>query len=122
MSYTQSPLKVKSSVNNFGGMAADGNRDAMPYAGSFVTQDATASPVTSPTTVNTTATLTVPQAAVRCTLCSVTNAVYISEDSTYSVYYSQPAATPITIDCTRQQYIYLKASSSTVVSFLFEVM
>lgn len=123
MAYTPSGNKAKSAVNNFGGVAVDGNRVAMVGFGSnFATQDATASPLQSPLTVNTTATLTVPQNAVSCTLISTTNAVQVSEDSTQGSYFTLPAATVFTVDCTRQQFIYLKTASSTVVNFLFKTV
>lgn len=122
MTYTPSPLKAKSVPDNFGNLRTDGSRIAMLYANTFQSQDATASPVTSPVTVNTTTTLTVPQNAVQVTIISVTNAVQISEDSTQSVYFNLPAATPLTLDCANQQYIYLKTGSSTVVSFQFKLI
>lgn len=124
MAYTPSPLKSKSTPNNFGGLRNDSNRVAMTgsLGNTFQTQDATASPVSSPVTVNTTQTLTVPQGAVSILIASATNAVQISEDSTQSAYFSLPAANPQWFDCANQQYVYLKTGSSTVVSFMFKVV
>lgn len=124
MAYTPSPRKVKSPVNNFGGLRTDANRVAMTGALGNVMQttDANASPVVSPVTVNTTQTLTVPQGAVSCTIISVTNPVQVSEDSTQSTYFSLPAGVPWEFDCADQQFIYLKTGGSTVVSFLFKVV
>lgn len=87
------------------------------------TLDATASPVKSPVAVDTTTTLTVPLNAAAITVCSVTNGIEVSEDSTYSTYFNVPAATPTTFDCANQQYIYLQsASGSTTVSFYFTMV
>lgn len=124
MAYTQSPLKSNSTPDNFSGLVTDGNRVALTGAvgNQFETRDATASPVNSPVTVNTTATLTVPQDAISCTIRSTTNAVQVSEDSTQSTYFTVPAATLMEFDCARQQYIYLKTGSSTVVDFVFKII
>jgi hypothetical protein len=124
MAYTPTARKTKSAVNDFAGVKTDANRVAMmgPTGNIINTQDATATPVTSPVTVNTTQTLVVPQGAVSCTVCSVTNAVRVSEDSTNAAYFSVPAATPFTFDCADMANIYLVTGSSTVVSFLFKVV
>jgi len=124
MAYTASPSKLKTSPNDFGGLRTDGNRVALTgtTANTMQSIDATATPVTSPVTVNTAATLTVPQNAVAVTIVSVTNAVQVSEDSTQSAYFSLPAATPFTFQCANQQYVYLKTGSSTAVSFQFQII
>lgn len=119
MAYTPSPLKAKSAPNDFGGQRSDGNRVAMNYANTLSSIDATATPQNSPLTVNTTATLVVPQNAASVTICSVTNAVQVSEDSTQTAYFALPAGVPWTFDCANQQYVYLKTSGSTSVSFQF---
>jgi len=102
----------------------DGNRNAMTgvLANAMQTQDATGTPVTSPVTVNTTKTLTVPNNAACVLIASVTNPVQVSEDSTQSAYFALPAGVVQEFDCARQQYIYLKTSGSTVVSFLFKTV
>lgn len=100
----------------------DGNGDPIVSAGSISTIDATGTPLTSPQTVNTTATLVVPATAITCTLVSVTNAVQVSEDSTQTAFFTLPAATPFTFPCARLTNIYLKTGSSTVVSFFFALM
>jgi hypothetical protein len=124
MAYTPSANKLRSTVENFGGLRVDGNRVALTGAtGNYIqSQDATGTPVTSPATVNTTATLTVPQNAYALTIISTTNAVQISEDSTMSVYFTLPAATLYTINVANQQYVYLKTGSSTVVNFQFQTI
>lgn len=123
MAYTPSPVKTKTTIGNIGPQRRDSNN--VPLQGSpgnyIQTIDATATPLTSPLTVNTTATLVVPQGAAQVTIASVTNAVQVSEDSTQSTYFSLPANMPWTFDCANQQYVYLKTSLSTVVSFVFSV-
>lgn len=136
MAYTPSPNKAGNVVqanqgnatptsrSNFGNFRVDSGRNAMSnWANSFMTQDATpTSPVTSPTTVTATTTLIVPLNAISLTVVSVTNAIQISEDSTQSVYFSLPAATVFTLNCANQANIYIKAGSSTVVSFMFQTV
>lgn len=117
MAYTPSADKVGG--NLFEGQVNDGNRNAMSYGNNILTQDATSSPNQSPLTVNTTATLKVPQNAVSVTIVSTTNAVQVSEDSTQTSYFTLPAGVPWTFDVARQQYVYLKTSGSTVVNFYF---
>lgn len=121
MAYTPSGNKVESGKTNFGGLVPDSNRIGLTgYLGSnFQTQDATTVPVTSPTTVNTTATITVPNNATSIVICSVTNPVQVSEDSTQSVFFTLPAGIPWEFQVARQQFVYLKTSGSTVVSFYF---
>lgn len=126
MAYTAPTLRVNANPprSNFGGLVVDGNRNAMTgVLGSYMqTIDAADSPVTSPATVNTTATLKVPTNAAQCTIISVTNAVQVSEDSTETAYFSLPAGIPWTFDCSRMSNIYLKTGSSTVVSFYFNMV
>jgi len=112
------------SRSNFGGLRVDANRVALTgsTANYMQSQDATGTPVTSPVTVNTTQTLVVPLNAVAVTICSVTNAVQVSEDSTQAAYFSLPAGTPFTFQCANQANVYLKTSGSTVVSFQFQTI
>ena len=136
MTYSPSPDKAgnvvqpalgstkPTSMSNFGGLRVDANRIGMTgaLANNMKSQDATATPVTSPVTVNTTKTLTVPLNAVSITISPVTNAVQVSEDSTQSAYFALPAGTTWTFECANQEYIYLKTSGSTVVSFYFSLV
>lgn len=124
MAYTPSANKIASTPSEFGGLRVDGNRVALTgaIANNMQSQDATGTPVNSPVTVNTTQTLVVPQNAVAVTICSVTNAVQVSEDSTQAAYFSLPAGTPFTFQCANQQNVYLKTSGSTVVSFQFQMI
>lgn len=124
MAYTYGGNKSKSVPDNFGGLRTDGNRVAMTgvLGNNMQSQDAAVSPVTSPVTVNTTQTLTVPQNAAQITIASVTNAVQVSEDSTQTAYFSLPAGVPWTFDVANQQYVYLKTGSSTVVYFQFNIV
>lgn len=123
MAYTAPTFKTV--VNNtFKGLVNDGNRNAMTgVLGSYMqSQDATGSPVTSPVTVNTTATLVVPANAAQITITPVTNPVQVSEDSTMTAYFAVPAAAIVTFDCSRMANIYLKTGGSTVVSFYFTMV
>ena len=124
MTYAPPTNKTASAPHNFSGLVNDGNRVAMTGAvGSFMSCiDATGTPVTSPVTVNTTQTLVVPHGAVEITIISVTNPVQVSEDSTQTAYFALPAAIPMTFDVARQQNVYLKTGSSTVVSFYFKIV
>lgn len=122
MAYTPSVTKSKTVPDNFGGLRTDGNRVAMMVGNTFQVVDATDTPVTSPVTVNTTQVLTVPQGAVSVTISSTTNPVRVSDDSTNSVYFALPAATPWEFECANQQYVYLSTSGSTVVDFFFKVV
>jgi hypothetical protein len=117
MAYTVSTSKQSTP---FGSAVADGNRVALTnFPNQFLTIDATGTPLTSPLTVNTTATLVVPLNAVSFTVLSTTNAVTVSEDSTSSASFSIPAGQQATLPCARQANIYLKAGVSTVVNFFF---
>lgn len=124
MAYTQTARKTKGTPGSFAGLKTDGNHVAMTGAvGNIIlTRDITGTPVTSPVTVNTTQTLTVPLNAVSCTIMSVTNAIQISEDSTQATYFSLPAGIPLTVDCADMKELYLKSGSSTVVSFMFKAV
>lgn len=125
MAYTPSANKAKAQVpaqaSLFSNLQMDGARNALTgiLGNRILTQDATGSPQSSPLTVNTTATIVVPQNAAQITIVSVTNAVQVSEDSTQTAYFSLPAGVPWTFDCANLQNVYLKTSGSTVVSFYF---
>lgn len=107
----------------FGGAVTDANRVGLTgFANQMATQDITGTPVTSPTTVNTTATLVVPLNAVSITISPVTNPVQVSEDSTMTAFFAVPASQTIAFPCARLTNIYLKTSGSTVVSFFFSIM
>lgn len=124
MAYTYGGNKTYTAPSNFGGLAVDGNRVAMTgvLGGNMQSQDATGTPVTSPVTVNTTKTLVVPQNAAQITVVSTTNAVQVSEDSTSTASFALPAGVPWTFDVARQQNVYLKTGSSTVVNFYFTMV
>lgn len=124
MAYTPSAKKSSSGTKDFAGLPIDGNRVAMTgTTGNFMqSQDATGTPVVSPVTVNTTATLKVPSGAVSVKISPVTNPVRVSEDSTYAAYFAVPAGAVVDFDCANQAEIYLQTSSSTVVSFQFKVV
>lgn len=119
MAYTPGTLRTSTP---FGGAVTDGNRVGLNgFPNQMLTQDITASPVTSPTTVNTTTTLTVPLNAVSITISPVTNPVNVSEDSTQTAFFAVPAGQTITFPCARLTNVYLKTAGSTVVSFYFSL-
>lgn len=117
MAYTPATLRTSTP---FGGAVTDGNRVGLNgFPNQMLTQDITGTPVTSPTTVNTTATLVVPLNAVSITISPVTNPVNVSEDSSQTAFFAVPAGATITFPCARLANIYLKTAGSTVVSFFF---
>lgn len=126
MAYTPSPNKIKSTypaiASNFGNVQTDGQRTPMGYGNRLQTVDATGTPVVSPVTVATTQTLIVPQNASQLTVVSATNAIQVSEDSTFAASFAVPAGVIWTFDIANQQNVYLKAASSTVVNFYFTVV
>jgi hypothetical protein len=124
MAYTPSARKTKTSPNNTAGLPVDSNRVAI-QAGNFMqSQDATGTPVVSPTT-NMSASgvaLTVPQSAVRFTINS-TVATQVGEDSTYAQGFTVPAATSQTFDVANQAFVYVKPSNGTnVTQFYFTLV
>ena len=125
MAYTPSGLRAKNNLS-FGSLVQDQNRIGLTGAtgNSVQSQDATATPVTSPVTnmSGSGVTLTVPANAVQFTVNS-TVTIQIGEDGSYAQGLNVPANTLYTIDCARQQYIYLKPSSGTnTVSFQFKIV
>lgn len=124
MAYTPAARKAKSAVNNFAGQATDGNRVAMNYANSMVSQDAATVPVVSPVTnmAATGVTLVVPQNAVRFTINS-TVACLVGEDSTWVQGINTVASIPQTFDVAQQATISIKPSNGTnTTSFYFSVV
>jgi len=125
MAYTPSGLRAKNNLS-FGSLVQDQNRIGLTGAtgNSVQSQDATATPVTSPVTnmSGSGVTLTVPANAVQFTVNS-TVTIQIGEDGSYAQGLNVPANTLYTIDCARQQYIYLLPSSGTnKVSFQFKIV
>lgn len=114
MAYIPSPRVPKSVPNNFGGMKVDGNRVAMQYGSVMISQDITATPVTSPITNGSGSgiVLTKPVNAVQIMINSSVTC-QVGEDSSYAQGFQIPASTPVTFDCADQQFIYLKPSSGT---------
>lgn len=124
MAYTPYTPRAKAAnlPDNFSGLRTDGNRIAMLFGNNVLSQDDTGTPVTSPVTVNTTTKLVCPAGAVQLTVSPVTNPVQITEDIGYTAYFSVPAGAIYTIDCANMTNVYLKAGSSTVVSFQFKIV
>lgn len=122
MAYTASTLRSKNNLS-FGSLVSDQNRIGMTgYSANFtISQDATASPVTSPVTNMSASgvTLTVPANAVSLTINS-TVSIQIGEDSSYAQGLNIPANTLYTYPCARQSFVYLKPSNGTnTTSFQF---
>jgi hypothetical protein len=127
MSYTPSPRQSSNPTlympTNFGPMRQDPNKRTIDEANVFQTQDATASPVTSPVTLGSgTTTLTTPPAARAIYITPITDPVQVSEDSTMSTYDLVPAGTKWRYPCADQVYVYLKGTSSALVYIAFEVV
>lgn len=125
MSYTATPLRSKT-LQSFGGLVTDSNRIGMTGAlgATVVSQDAAASPVTSPVTnmSNSGVSLTVPSNAVQFTINS-TVAFQIGEDTSYTQGLNVPANTLFTMDCARMTQIAIKTSNGTnTTSFQFKVV
>jgi len=125
MAYTPTPLRQKG-TQSFGSLVQDQNRVEMTgtTGNTVVSQDATATPVTSPVTNMSAsgAALTVPTNAVQLTINS-TVSIQIGEDSSYAQGLLIPANTLWTIDCARMTSVYLKPSNGTnTVYFQFKVV
>lgn len=107
----------------FGGTPTDGNRVALIGTSSYIqTSDATGTPVTSPATVTTGTSLTVPERATKVTF-STTAALRISELVDASTYFVLPANGVVTIDVTRLALLRLQQDSgSCTVSFYFSLV
>jgi hypothetical protein len=125
MAYTPTALRQKG-IQSFGSLVQDQNRVEMTgtTGNTVVSQDATASPVTSPVTnmSGSGASLTVPANAVQFTINS-TVSIQVGEDTSYAQGLLIPANTLWTIDCARMANIALKPTSGTnTVYFQFKVV
>lgn len=122
MAYTFGGFKVKSGISDFGGLRTDANRIALTgnTGNFFQTKDATSTAVTSPVSVNGDKTLTVPVNASSIKIASETNPVRVSEDSTYSCYFTVPAGEVFELDCANQAYVYLQTTGATTINFAFK--
>jgi hypothetical protein len=116
-------LKTKNTPSNFGGVVNDGNRNALTgVLGSWIqTSDGTGTPVTSPVTVTTGTTLTIPPNAAQIVISS-SAALRISELSDVSTYFVLPANVSLTIDVARLSLLYLKQDSGSCTVQFFMVM
>ena len=118
MAYTPTPLRQKG-TQSFGSLVQDQNRVEMTGAigNTIVSQDATATPVTSPIGNGSGSgfALTVPANAVQCIFfCSTAGVtLQIGEDSSYAQGMFVPATTYFTVDCARMTNIYVKPSNAT---------
>jgi hypothetical protein len=123
MAYTQSGSKSGILSRVIGRLVPDGNMKPLPFANSFVTQDATATPVGSPLAMTgSTQTLVVPDNAVEIVINPSTAVVQVSEDSSMSVYFTVPVDTSQSFPVVAQQHVYLKGTSSDKVQFYFKTL
>jgi len=95
----------------------------------FQTSDATATPITSPVSVATTAqVINIPQSAAEINILPKTQSVYISESNTATSgwttnYIEIPVGQQVTLDVAKTSKIYLLGGSGTsVVSFWFNIV
>lgn len=128
MAYTPTGLRTKG-IQSFGSLVQDQNRVVMTgsVGNTVQSQDATATPVTSPLTNGSGSgfVLTVPANAVQCIFYCSTSLVtlQIGEDSSYAQGMFVPATTYFTIDCARMANIYVKPSSGTnTIYFQFKLV
>lgn len=125
MAYTPSGLRSKG-LQTFGSLVFDQNRVGLTgvLGNTFLSQDATGTPVTSPQTnlAASTQALVVPSNAVQFTISS-TVAIQVGEDSSGAQGINVPANTMATFDCARIANIYIKPSNATnTVSFQFKLL
>lgn len=109
--------------DNFGGAVVDGNHQAIVGLGSGIqTSDASGTPLTSPQTVGTTATvLNIPANAAKVVItpAAATNVSEIAGSTGYTI----PAGATVSIPCGRMSKLYLSTASGTsVTQFYFEVI
>lgn len=126
--YSHKPSPVNPGPeDNLGGQAVDANRIAIQGIGSgFITTDISASPITSPTTLSTgVTTVTVPVSAISIIITNLdtTNNVLVSELVGMGATFAILPKTSVTLQLTRQGFLYLKSSASTVsCSFVFQLI
>jgi hypothetical protein len=107
--------------SNFMNMRNDGQHQPMLVANGIQTQDATASPVTSPIaqSSSTATTLVVPNSAIRFHIVPLTNSINVSETSSVTTYLTAPTGVITTVECANMANIYLKANTGTATGSTF---
>jgi hypothetical protein len=129
--YTHKPVPINPGPeDNLGGQVVDANRIALQgVASGFITTDISASAITSPATVTTSAitTLTVPVSAIRVyitnTMTTNTDLLFVSELSALTTYDILNAGVTREYDCTRMGNIYLKGNGASItVAFAFQLV
>lgn len=122
MAYTPSPSKSRSGTRTtFGNQSLDASRVPMQVGSRMQSQDNAATPVISPAPnmSGSGQELKVPDTAISMTIVSSV-AIQVGEDSSYAQGLTVPANVPMSFDCAKQAFIYLKPSSATnTVSFQF---
>jgi hypothetical protein len=128
MAYTPSANKTKTQgyASNFSNLQNDASRNALTglLGNRILTNDATATAVTSPVSMAgaTTLTLNVPADAAQIIISPQTNSVGVSEDSTAGQYFLQPGNTAQAYDVANQATVTLKSTTTTSVSFYFSII
>lgn len=121
---TYVPTVLRPATSPFGNLPTSGQDTKMTGAvgSTFMTQDATASPVLSPVSVaSTTQALTVPTQALSITV-SAPTAFTMSEDSSFTAGFTVPANVIFSQDVWRQQFVYFKTTSTILISFSFKML
>lgn len=105
----------------FQNLAIDGNNKPIQVGGSFVTADATGTPVTSPLSLTTTAvfTIIVPAGATKVSVMSAAD-VKVSDVSDVSKYDLIKANTKETLDVANMDKFYVANASSGTNNFYFK--
>ena len=109
-------------AKSFSNLSRDGSQTAMQTGRGIATQDATASPQTSPFTLPSASitTISVPSNAAELVMFCAT-AFKVSEDSTVTRYFMIPASTTIAIPLSGTDTIYLQASTGTPTLYFYFV-
>jgi len=109
-------------IQNFGNLPRDGSRSPIQTTNSFVTQDATGTPITSPLAYTTgVTTLVVPPNAVSIVIQSSV-ALKVSEVLTQASYYTTTINGVETLSCGNMANIYLSAAGAATIQFRFNTV
>lgn len=110
-------------LDNFGGLAIDGDRNQVNGGGNGIqTTDATATAVTSPVALTTSAKLiNIPLNAAKMNFVADAGITF-SEDSAYGSYVTVGSGVLISVDVARQTAIYFKAATTANLSFWFNII
>ncbi len=107
------------------GLAPDANGKPVQFGGSFVTVDATGTPIASPKTVSSSEIdFKVPANAIQMVISNNANALRIYETTSSTSYYVLPASSSnFIIDCAKMTDIYMiRDSADVTVQFMFVIV